>query len=621
MAIFNGANGADSIGGSDENDLIRGYNGNDRLHGSLGDDEIYGGNGDDSIDGGIGNDTLYGDAGDDLLEGGDGNDVLYGGSGQDSVYGGNGDDLIVVEDRSDLVVSTFFGSVVGRDIIHGGAGNDTLSIDLRVGDDLKASAPSGILSGTGNHANLVGVGRISFLEVENVSVRNSTAAGTAFEFNVDANAAFAFDDARHAVVSVESAQGSQIDDLDSVVYNGTSGLISASSAEQAYGVRIAGQTLLNGQSYTTDAGGLVTAVWNAVNGDWDLRYTAPTGLTNIVMGTTDIVDETIVAEILVNNGTGLVAVQAKFDLTYDIDDTVLDLTGATAGVRVFADNGWNYITDGAGNDTITGGADTDKVYLNNGGDNVVGTGDGNDQVYVNADGNNSIWAGAGNDYVDVTGNGNNTIGLGDGKDTVDLDGDGNNTVYAAAGNDYVRIDGDGHNTIWAGLGNDKVDVYGDGNNTIGAGVGNDDVYIYGDGDNTVYAAAGNDYVYLDGEGDNLIFLGAGNDTIEIGSDAIGNNVIYGGAGSDVFDFDSADAAATLIFERDSGADRIQDFNYSSGKQVLDLSAYGVTESDLIFNYVDDDTTLLTLRGVLTFSITFDADMAGLVGAIDEWLIL
>jgi Ca2+-binding RTX toxin-like protein len=88
--------------------------GSQTFEGGEGDDVVFGERGNDTLRGGPGNDQLFGGIGDDLLEGGPGNDRLIGGFGADSIDGGEGDDYV----RGDSTIDRIFDT---------GGGNDTLS--------------------------------------------------------------------------------------------------------------------------------------------------------------------------------------------------------------------------------------------------------------------------------------------------------------------------------------------------------------------------------------------------------------------------------------------------------------------------------------------------------------
>jgi Ca2+-binding RTX toxin-like protein len=92
--------GASNDGPEGDNLTNCGYlmldDGADSVTGSSNDDVIEGGGGADTIDGGAGNDKVYGDAGDDRLLGGEGGDLLDGGGDQISGSdGGPGPDICV----------------------------------------------------------------------------------------------------------------------------------------------------------------------------------------------------------------------------------------------------------------------------------------------------------------------------------------------------------------------------------------------------------------------------------------------------------------------------------------------------------------------------------------------
>ena len=109
LEVF-GTRDADTLSGSDGNDLIYGMGADDRLSGGAGADLLFGGQGADLLQGGTGDDYLFGGEGrdggwqnpanpvnptnDDTLEGGTGDDTLYGQAGRDRLDGGVGDDLL-----------------------------------------------------------------------------------------------------------------------------------------------------------------------------------------------------------------------------------------------------------------------------------------------------------------------------------------------------------------------------------------------------------------------------------------------------------------------------------------------------------------------------------------------
>ena len=80
---------AETIEDNDDDTLIVARGGNDRIFGGDGNDRIFGGDGNDTIDGGAGNDSM---------DGGAGNDTIWGDAGDDRMTGGDGADIFVFND-------------------------------------------------------------------------------------------------------------------------------------------------------------------------------------------------------------------------------------------------------------------------------------------------------------------------------------------------------------------------------------------------------------------------------------------------------------------------------------------------------------------------------------------
>jgi VCBS repeat-containing protein len=124
-----------TIGGTNNNDLLRGYAGDDIINAGSGDDIAYGGAGADTLNGDAGNDVLYGGVGNDALNGGLDHDVLVGGKGNDNLTGGAGNDVFRwdfsdagTKSTPSVDVITDFSSTAGN--------KDVLDLrDLLQGDD------------------------------------------------------------------------------------------------------------------------------------------------------------------------------------------------------------------------------------------------------------------------------------------------------------------------------------------------------------------------------------------------------------------------------------------------------------------------------------------------------
>jgi Ca2+-binding RTX toxin-like protein len=189
---------ADTLVGTDKDDmiyagllgdLVRGGGGNDFIEAGQGDDVVYGGAGDDRVFGGSdfervetnelrgedghdlimggnGIDFLVGDAGNDTLKGGERDDVLYGGDGNDSFVGGTGDDVldggagydwvdltsvsigawVDLRDTGRQATGEGYDSFVSIEAVITGDGNDLL-IGNKDGNTLIASAGNDTLAG------------------------------------------------------------------------------------------------------------------------------------------------------------------------------------------------------------------------------------------------------------------------------------------------------------------------------------------------------------------------------------------------------------------------------------------------------------------------------------------
>jgi len=97
LPTIKGTNAAETLTGTNKNDVIMGLGGNDQITGANGDDVVCGGAGDDVVNGANGNDVLLGGFGNDTVAGANGDDVLIGGPGVDVLNGGSGSNSITQE--------------------------------------------------------------------------------------------------------------------------------------------------------------------------------------------------------------------------------------------------------------------------------------------------------------------------------------------------------------------------------------------------------------------------------------------------------------------------------------------------------------------------------------------
>lgn len=258
----------------------------------------------------------------------------------------------------------------------------------------------------------------------------------------------------------------------------------------------------------------------------------------------------------------------------------LPAPGGTAGYQVAVE-----VSDGHGgidgqeitvtvtdvNEAISNGNAGGRVTGSSGNDLIDGQG-GNDTINAGA-GNDTIIGGPGRDYVNA-GNGDDTI--------VATIGDGSFDVYSGgAGSDAIDMSGITAPAIinlalsFVSSSQTGLDALVSIENVIG-GSGND-------------AITGNNVANrLDGQG--------GNDTIVAGS---GNDIIIGGTGNDTMN--GGPGNDTFIFVPGFGNDRILGFdaNPSGGQDLLDISAFGITNGNFATRVTIADVgadTLITIDG-------------------------
>lgn len=138
--------------GLDTADTLQGTDANEVFYAKNGDDKAFGGKGDDAFLGGGGKDNLAGQDGNDWFHGGAGNDTLNGGRGSDTATFVDAAKAIVV--RLDTRKQTATGADIGKDKL--------ASIENAVGgsanDVVKGSSAANVLDGMAGNDNLSGGG-------------------------------------------------------------------------------------------------------------------------------------------------------------------------------------------------------------------------------------------------------------------------------------------------------------------------------------------------------------------------------------------------------------------------------------------------------------------------------
>ena len=576
--ITSGA-GADFVTGGAGNDVIDGGDGSDSLSGGDGDDEFMftraqlgGGGAADTVDGGAGTDSLTVDSAaateiDDVflavrftsieainldgtgaytytagtysqaagirtitvgssgaskisvsqytvgttLVGGDGSDTLTGSALSDNIAGGSGNDSIVAGDGNDTIAGG-----TNADTIEAGPGNDTIttqgadSVTASTGDDL-------VTLGDGGNVNVT------------LGDGNDTLAGGSF------------------VDGADTLSGGDGNDLLTLNAGATAGKAGAANGTNQTSTITFDQDFTGFETITLAAGAASVDSADAgkdVAGATNSYVITLGDATNVDAGKSLKVDAgALRAGVITVIGDG-----TDSDAVINIGES--DTPGSeTLTLTATAVKGTLNVIGGAGNDTITLGAQAD----------TVDAGLGNDTISV-GDGANSVMAGGGND----------TVTSGAGADTID-GADGNDSITSGAGADVVT----------AGAGNNVVDA-GDGNDSVTAGAGND----------SITGGAGNDTVSAD----------EGNDTVNAGT---GVDVIDLAGGSDVLVYTAVADSTGVNFDDvsnfTSGTDRLLvsvTDGVSGGADTLDLSGFAVVPS-----FADG---LVSLAGNATTKVFSDA---------------
>lgn len=146
------------------------------------------------------------------------------------------------------------------------------------------------------------------------------------------------------------------------------------------------------------------------------------------------------------------------------------------------------ITGTAGNDDVTGGAQSDTINLGNGANTVVDSGDGDD----------TITGGTGVDTITQAGGGNDTMNLGAGNNVVTDAGSGNDTITATTGDDTVTDAGSGNDTM--NLGNGANNAFGNSGDDVMTGGTGVDTFTGGADKDTLNGDTGADKLFGDNAG-------------------------------------------------------------------------------------------------------------------------
>ncbi|ESQ73920.1 M10 family metallopeptidase C-terminal domain-containing protein [Asticcacaulis sp. AC402] len=656
----NGGSGNDTISGNDANNVIHGNGGNDYEDGDDGNDTLYGEAGNDTLDGWNDNDNLYGGDGNDLmygyfgndylfastgldtLRGESGNDYLSGGTGIDSMVGGTGNDTYVMEEAGDIVVedasegtdlvyvyfnytllanfenltllgsgnidgtgnsaaNLIYGNSFNNVLLGGGGGADT--IFGQGGDDYIWNtnfANHSLNGGSGNDTigggfqyggtwdgssgvDMVDMTLHNFVATYNLLTGTyTTGGGTQNILNFENVNAGDQNDTINGSDAVNALYGNGGNDIINGL-GGSDSLFGGAGIDTLNGgtgndtlLGGAGADIVNGQ----DGNDVITSSGDGGTYDGgtgnDTAFAGLGGETMIGGSGTDLLDTTSFdGNYVVNLTTGLTNFGGELYTGFE------QLTSGAGNDSLTGTTGANVINGGGGNDTIlgSGGADTmngqagdDYIWASLGTPESLDGGAGTDtlntslfggdylvnlvtgatnfagELFVNFE---NLISGSGNDTLTGT-NGDNSIEGGDGNDLIDS-GSGNDTVQGGAGNDTIGTTTFSSRSYLGQGGDDVISggfLYGD-TWDGGAGVDTADLTLH-DYSATVNLGVGT-YTTINGTLNILNFenfnAGGQNDII-VGTSAA--NVINAGAGND--DIDAGGGADTI--NGDAGDDYI-----------------------------------------------------------------
>jgi Ca2+-binding RTX toxin-like protein len=507
--------GFENLSGGIANDILTGDGGNNILAGDTGDDTLAGGAGDDILygDGRIdshntgtsGSFITYADLavladptlvdGNDVLEGGLGDDVLWGGGGIDtasyahasggvqvalgngpgggSASGADGDDIL--HDIEDVTGSAYDDTLLGNNganLLAGGDGQDYLR-GAGGNDTLQGGNGEDYLDGGQGDDTLdggAGIDRAAF---------HTSPVGVHVDLNTQGiaqNTGFGSD----TLISIENVSATQFDDT--LIGNG-------------------------GDNWIWGEGGNDTLSGGGGN---DLIEVGPGNATADGGAGTDAISFLDQVSAVAAGVTVSLALQGAAQATGEGSMTLIgfeNLSGGIANDTLTGDGGANVIAGDSGDDMLVGGGDNDILYgdgriiidshgsigtsgpITTFGDVFVldGEPDGNDTLEGGL-GDDVLWGGGGIDtasYAHASGAVQVVLGSGAGSST---GADGNDILH-----DMENLTGSAYDDDLSGNGGANVLTGGDGHDQL-RGNGGDDTLLGGNGDDFLNGGQGNDLI-------------------------------------------------------------------------------------------------------------------------------
>ena len=614
------------------------HNGAETVNGTNYDDIIYGNGGDDIIEANDGNDTVYGGAGNDTIRGHNGNDTIEGGLGNDALDGGNGDDTYIYSlgDGFDTIYDAS-----GSDKIKFGAGIEFDDLTFRVdGGNLymfiNGDEKQGIMI-----YNMITNGsyNIETLEFADGSTKQLSEMGLTLQQHNGSETITGtnYDDIIYGNGGNDTLYGGNGNDIlsggtghdrleggsgdDTYVWNLNDGIDTISDYQGTNKIKF-GADITQAELSFAQVGNNLRII---VNNDPSQGLIIENYYNNdgYKIGTIEFADgsEVSVADLIGN----LVSLPDQV-IEGSADDDIL--TGGNGNDTINAGDGYNDITGGKGNDTLNGGYDKDTYYYNLGdGYDVISDPYGRDKIIFGEGISQSdlIFQKDGSDlFISIKGRDNDGIRIfrhfyddnykieqlefADGstmnlsKGTITLHGTDNNDSISGTTNDEIIYGGSGNDTI-NGEGGVDIIYGGKGNDTINGGVGEDTiVWNLGDDLDTVtfsdidHLKFGEGITFEDltfyAEGNNLRIVVKGDMTQGIicnnyyyGNDYRPENIIF--ADGSIFPIQNSG----LVIHHDDRSERILGTDYADtiygGKGNDDIS--GGNGNDIIYGKDGNDT--------------------------------
>ncbi|MGN7439056.1 MAG: beta strand repeat-containing protein [Alcanivorax sp.] len=590
---FIGLDGNDDITGSDQRDIFIVANGNNIMAGENGNDDfIFEGalTGENTVDGGAGTDRIFGSDGDDsftlagissinTINMGDGNDTIYGTTGDDTynfaavgftgleTFDGNGGtDIIIGNSSNNTINLRNITTMIGIDHIDGQGGDDQIygsqsddhiyasaGIDFlrgEGGDDTfyvfgtaNFSNPDGYIGGSG-YDKIVGTAADDDIAIDGTGYRGFRGIE-----EIDGGAGFN----RILGDDYGSQRNDNLDFSDVLLFNidyidGRSGNDTIHGSQAADTIKIsAGSDTLYGE------GGDDTFEFAGSKQEADTIYGG--GGTDTIMGSAgdDVLGLKALGGVeIIDGGAGTNYFRAHAGST-------IDLSSFTNGVDFL---NFDYITDGASNETLhaTMGDDTIVLQTGTGKDNFYGH-EGDDIFTIDGiqDGADIINGGDGTDSL-IGGRGDESVrllqftemehvDLGAGTNLIIIDRDDSADFSSFAAGDFLNVteiqDDIGSENITGSQGNDTIRITADASTDILDGDLGDDTFVISGtqtGRDQIIGGTGNDRLIGSSGDDHMTFeVLSSIESIDLGD---GTNTLQAASGITI-DFSSYDATTFL----------------------------------------------------------------------------